>query len=71
MLSPSRGLLKLTVVWGNPTLAVSVKNRHGLTDDVSLLNFSVGLKLTGEMDSGLCSNCVFAFWKMKRSDFAP
>ena len=63
--------MKLSLVLGTPTLAVSVKNKCGLTDDVSLLNFSVGLKLTGEMDSGLCSNCVFAFWKMKRSDFAP
>ena len=63
--------MKLSLVLGTPTLAVSVKNKCGLTDDVSLLNFSVGLKLTGEMDSGLCSNCAFAFWKMKRSDFAP
>ena len=64
--------MKLSLVLGTPTLAVSVKNKCGLTDDVSLLKFSVGLKtLTGEMDSGLCSNCVFAFWKMKRSDFAP
>ena len=54
MLSPSRELLKLSVILGTPTLAVSVKNRRGLTD-VSLLNFSVALKtLTGEMDSGLC-----------------
>ena len=71
MLSSSRELLKLSVILGTPTLAVSVKNRRGLTD-VSLLNFSVGLKtLIGEMDSGLCSDCVLACWKMKRSDFAP
>ena len=71
MLSPSRELLKLSVGLGTPTLAVSVKNRCGLTDDISLLNFSVGLKtLTGEKDSGLCSDCVFVWWKMKRSDFA-
>ena len=72
MLSPSRELLKLSVILGTPTLAVSVKNRCDLTDYVSLSNFSVGLKtLTGELDSGLCSDCVFACWKMKRSDFAP
>ena len=72
MLSPSKELLKLSVILGTPTLAASVKNRRGLTDAVSLLNFSVGLKtLTGEMDSGLCSDCVFACWKMKSSDFAP
>ena len=72
VLSPSGELLKLSVIFGTSTLAVSVKNRCDLTDDVSLLNFSVALKtLTGEMDSGLCSDCVFACWKMKSSDFAP
>ena len=51
----------MSVVLGTDTLAISVKNRCGLTDYVSLLNFSVGLKtLTGELDSGLCSDCVFA-----------
>ena len=66
MLSP-RELLKLNVGLGIPTLAVSIKNRCGLTDDVSLLKFSVGLKtLTGEMDSGPCSDCVFSCWKVKR-----
>ena len=66
VLSPSRELLKLSVGLGTPTLAVSVKNRCGLTDDISLLNFSVGLKtLTGEKDSGLCSDCVFSCWKVK------
>ena len=66
VLSP-RELLKLNVGLGIPTLAVSIKNRCGLTDDVSLLKFSVGLKtLTGEMDSGPCSDCVFSCWKVKR-----
>ena len=52
----------MSVVLGTHTLAVSVKNRCGLTDYVSLLNFSVGL----ELDTGLCSDCVFACWKVKR-----